>query len=202
MGLVQCTCEELGYTGTRPGECGSCVAFAVTGTVESHLMIEKNDPSIGNSLDLSEASLFFSANRECLVGSPNYGWFIPEALDLLVNEGICEERYYPYTPVDQEAKFVIGTERTYKITGYDSTSKIDQMKRWIVEEGPSVEVSDGYLLTDGNLKIQLLDNKEDAHNALRVARRYTYLGFIGRENNRRNRYDYITQYWGGNSGLP
>lgn len=60
----------------------------------------------------------------------------------------------------------------------------------------------GWLLTDGVSRMKMLDNKEDARNALRVARRHTRHGFIGRDNNRSNRSDYIIEYWAGNSGLP
>jgi hypothetical protein len=67
----------------------------------------------------------------------------------------------------------------------------------IVDEGPK-----GWLLTDGVSRMKMLDNKEDARNALRVARRHTRHGFIGRDNPRGNRIDYITEYWAGSSGLP
>lgn len=67
----------------------------------------------------------------------------------------------------------------------------------IVDEG-----SKGWLLTDGVSRMKMLDNKEDARNALRVARRHSKHGFIGRDNPRINRIDYITEYWAGSSGLP
>ncbi len=67
----------------------------------------------------------------------------------------------------------------------------------IVDEG-----SKGWLLTDGVMRMKMLDNKEDARNALRVARRHTRQGFIGRDNPRTNRIDYIMEYWAGSSGLP
>jgi hypothetical protein len=67
----------------------------------------------------------------------------------------------------------------------------------IVDEG-----ANGWLLTDGNSRMKMFDNKEDARNGMAVARRYTRQGFVGRENHRSNRIDYITEYWAGNSGLP
>ena len=60
---------------------------------------------------------------------------------------------------------------------------------------------EGWLLTDGVSRMKMLDNKEDARNALRVARRYTRHGFVGRDNPWANRIDYITEYWAGSSGL-
>ena len=67
----------------------------------------------------------------------------------------------------------------------------------IVNEGTR-----GWLLTDGVSRIKMLDNKEDARNAMLVARRHTRQGFVGRDNSRPNRIDYIMEYWTGNSGLP
>ncbi len=282
------------------GGCGSCVAFASVGAVESHWSIQHGNGDL--DLDLSEASLFFTSNRQCNSGDPNYGWWIPSALDFLVDEGVCYEQNYPYRPVNQTAHLVDGTERTFKIEGYDATSSQDQMKRWICEEGPLVtsyavyadfltfwragapgiyshvmgdyrgghavlavgyddnqqcwicknswtpqrnndgffriaygqcgidnkmylvqDVYDvltrdelpydpqklrivdegprGWLLTDGISRMKVFDNKEDARNGLRVARRHTSHGFVGRDNPRSNRIDYITEYWEGNSGL-
>ena len=68
----------------------------------------------------------------------------------------------------------------------------------IVDEG-----ANGWLLTDGVSRMKMFDNKEDPRNGLRVARRYTRQGFVGRDNTRgAKRMDYIMQYWTGNSGLP
>jgi hypothetical protein len=67
----------------------------------------------------------------------------------------------------------------------------------IVDEG-----ANGWLLTDGVSRMKMLDNKEDARNALLVSRRHTRHGFVGRDNPRPNRIDYITEYWAGSSGLP
>lgn len=67
----------------------------------------------------------------------------------------------------------------------------------IVDEGAK-----GWLLTDGVSRMKMFNNKEDARNGLRVARRHTRHGFVGRDNPRANRIDYITEYWTGESGLP
>lgn len=283
------------------GGCGSCVAFATVAAVESHYRIETNRPA--DAINLSEASLFFVANRQCNAGDANYGWWVPSSLDATVKEGICFEDNYPYRPVNQTADIPNGTVRTLKIHGYDSTTQAAQMKRWLVEDGPIVtaftvyedffaffnsgtgvyrhvtgaavgghavcvigyddarsawicknswgsrsthpdgcfliaygqcgidarmyapqDVYDvftvdqipydpnrlvvvnrgalGWMLTDGNMSMRLFDNAEDARNGLRVARRHNRQCFIGRDNPRTNRRDYILEYWEGNSGLP
>lgn len=281
--------------------CGSCVAFAVTAAVEAHYRIQGNQPAL--NIDLSEASLFFVANRQCNNGDPNAGWWVPSGLDAVVKEGICFEDVYPYVPKNQQADIPNGTFRTLKIKGYDSTTNRDLMKRWLVEEGPLVtrfdvfndffafftsgtgvyqhvtgafagghavavvgyddargawicknswgskpghpdgcfligygqcgidarmyqpqDVTDiftideiaydprrlvvvpkgslGWMLTDGRMSMRLFDNPVDARNGLRVARRHTKQCFVGRDNPRTNRRDYILEYWSGNSGLP
>ena len=290
-------------TATRDqGGCGSCVAFAVGGAVEAHRRIESSNYKL--KIDVSEASLFFTANRQCHLGDPNYGWSIPAALNAMINEGIASEENYPYRDVNQTATLVLGTDRTVKLTGYDSTTSTSQMKRWLVEDGPLVtaftvysdfetfwntgatgiyqhttgpvegghavlvvgyddpnscwilknswgptgahadgcfqmaygqcgidsrmylpqgsydvytrdeisynprtlrivdEGANGWLLTDGASRMKMLASKEDARNAMAVARRYNRQGFIGRDNSRTNRIDYITEYWAGHSGLP
>ena len=283
------------------GGCGSCVAFGVSAALESHQRIETSKASL--AIDTSEANLFFVNERQCNPGDPRYGWWIPEALDYLVDQGTCREENYPYRDANQNAELVLGTENTWKITGYDSTSDTAQMKRWLCEDGPLVtgytvyqdwdvywnsgangvythhtgnvrgghvvavigyddaqscwicknswgqthgndgcfrigygqcgidsrmyliqdvydvvtrdelaynpkalrivdEGANGWLLTDGVSRMKMLDNKEDARNALLVARRHTRHGFVGRDNPRPNRIDYITEYWAGSSGLP
>ncbi len=66
----------------------------------------------------------------------------------------------------------------------------------IVDEG-----TNGLLLTDGSSRMLILDNKLDANDALALARRHTAHCFIGRDNTRPNRQDYIVEYWKGESGL-
>ena len=66
----------------------------------------------------------------------------------------------------------------------------------VIDEG-----NNGWVLTDGRSRMLMLDNEADAKDALELARRYTAQCFIGRDNKRSNRSDYIVEYWTGSSGL-
>ncbi|MCA1992616.1 MAG: PT domain-containing protein, partial [Coleofasciculus sp. S288] len=66
----------------------------------------------------------------------------------------------------------------------------------IVNEGAS-----GWLLTDDRSRMLILDNEADAKDALSLAKRHAAHCFLGRNNSRPNRKDYIVEYWTGNSGL-
>lgn len=59
----------------------------------------------------------------------------------------------------------------------------------------------GWLLTDGSSRMLILDNVTDARNALALAKRHTAHCFIGRDNRRTDRQNYIVEYWKGNSGI-
>jgi hypothetical protein len=62
------------------------------------------------------------------------------------------------------------------------------------------EDAQGWLLTDGVSRMLMLDDQSDAQKALALAKRHTAHCFIGRDNTRSNRRDYILEYWKGNSG--
>jgi len=54
---------------------------------------------------------------------------------------------------------------------------------------------DGWFLVDDDMSMELFENEADAQKALNVAKHYTNQCFIGRDNNRTNRKDYIVEYW-------
>ncbi len=53
----------------------------------------------------------------------------------------------------------------------------------------------GWRLQEGSHWMLLLDNQSDAEDALMLAKRYNAHCFIGRDNTRPNRSDYIFEYW-------
>lgn len=55
--------------------------------------------------------------------------------------------------------------------------------------------ADGWRLTDGTSAMEILDNADDANDALLLAQAYSEQCFIGRGNTRSNRLSYILQYW-------
>lgn len=59
-----------------------------------------------------------------------------------------------------------------------------------------------WTLRDGGHAIKVLATKSDADAARTVARLWTRLCFIGRGNDRTDRYRYIVTYWKSPSGLP
>jgi len=59
----------------------------------------------------------------------------------------------------------------------------------------------GWRLTDRTREVALLDNPADAEKAAALAKRHTARCFIGRNNTRPNRNDYVVGYWTGSSGI-
>ncbi|HEX8904913.1 MAG TPA: hypothetical protein VF771_08750 [Longimicrobiaceae bacterium] len=53
----------------------------------------------------------------------------------------------------------------------------------------------GWRLEDGPNLLVLYDNQADANRGLMVARAFSHLCFIGRNNSRPDRYSYIVEYW-------
>ncbi len=63
------------------------------------------------------------------------------------------------------------------------------------------QVRDYWIVTDGSSSMVALATQDDANKALAVAQQHTSHCFVGRDNNRSNRRDYIVEYWTGDSGL-
>ncbi len=63
-------------------------------------------------------------------------------------------------------------------------------------------LGDAWILKDGGHSLELFDTKSDADNALKVARNWKQNCFIGRDNDKPDRYRYIINYFKTPSGLP
>ncbi len=120
------------------GTCGACTAFATTAAIEAQYRIQNYNNS-QNVIDLSEASLFFTAGCKC-----NIGYSLTGCMEGAKKEGICLEYNYPYQPIDQVAHMSEGSNRIVKIENYWLTRDVRLMKRWIIENGPIVAGFDRY----------------------------------------------------------
>lgn len=63
-------------------------------------------------------------------------------------------------------------------------------------------LGDAWVLRDGTHAMTLFDTQTDAEDGKRVARNWTQLCFIGRDNTKADRYRYIITYFKTPSGLP
>jgi len=75
-------------------ECGSCVAFATLGAIESRLEIAENNPNLNP--DLSEAQMYFCSGNSC-----SSGWYPAGGMDFARDVGATDETCYPYRGVNQ-----------------------------------------------------------------------------------------------------
>jgi C1A family cysteine protease len=129
------------------GGCGSCVAFATVGMIESNLKIFKRDSSFNP--DLSEADLFFRGCGECCAR----GWTFVPALQYAKSSGIPDEACFPYDD-DLTAPCPDRDNRVTKIKSWRSILIISQAKEWISLMGPimtSMEVYDDFFYYEGGI---------------------------------------------------
>jgi len=75
------------------GQCGSCVAFASVGVVESLVKISEGVPEF--ETDLSEADIYFCNGRNC---SNNQGWYLSAAADAFRDTGVSDDACFQYQP--------------------------------------------------------------------------------------------------------
>jgi C1A family cysteine protease len=119
--------------------CGSCVAFGVTGSIESRLKIAAGDSSLNP--DLSEAHLFFGSCDQCC----DSGMSVEPALEFSRNTGIADETCYPYSPRNQPFSPCAGwRSRTTAIAAWAVTFNTAAMKQALAEGGPIVATLDLY----------------------------------------------------------
>lgn len=118
--------------------CGSCVAFAAIGVMESQFNISSLIP--GLNIRLSPQNLF-----SCGGGACDFGWFPAQAASFLLKKGVTDEACAPYrsgaTGQDVACSAICSnaSERMYKISNYSSPSKsamdLQSVKR-ALQKGP------------------------------------------------------------------
>ena len=157
-----------GFDWTTPvkcqGRCGSCVAFANVGVLESVLKIAEDDPLW--QPDLSEQALFACGCSQCC----RKGWTLYGAARFLKATGIPEEDCWPYpaisktrtdrsgTPVrDSQGRVIVDIcdtacsgycedwpDSSWRIVTFRKITDPEGIKRSIIENGPVVANMDVY----------------------------------------------------------
>ncbi|MCK4935929.1 MAG: C1 family peptidase [Elusimicrobiales bacterium] len=112
------------------GKCGSCWAFAMTGGLESYVLLSQNTPGI--DLDLSEqVMLSCSGTGSCNGGRLNASY--------LENTGLPPEEFYPYTATDGNCSSAEEgwQSKAYKISNWKTIYRSEiSLKKALVEYGP------------------------------------------------------------------
>ncbi len=120
-------------------ECGSCVAFATIGAIESAMKISSQTPDA--NLDLSEAHLFFCGCGNCC----KLGWEFEPALEFCENTGIVDELCFPYQPLNPRCNPCPGWEnRVTRISGWEELLGIRKRKYELYKDGPLAGGMDVY----------------------------------------------------------
>ena len=110
------------------GACGSCVAFAAAGALESMLIIERN-----LSCDLSEAELLFCGGGGC------EGWWPDNAIDYLGDRGVAQESCFPYQAHDMPCQTCPRRDgEAIKITRATTLFDVEQRKDYLAFVGPMI----------------------------------------------------------------
>jgi C1A family cysteine protease len=92
------------------GDCGSCVAFAISATLEATLNIACDQP--GSPFKVSRQHLF-----SCGGGSCSSGWKMSNAISFLEASGIPDEPCFPYASSD-------GSDLSCNLTCSDVSSRL------------------------------------------------------------------------------
>ena len=120
--------------------CGSCVAFASIGTMETQLRIASGNSAY--NISLSPQNLF-----ACGGGGCETGWMPDDAADFLQKKGVVDEACQPYmsgatgTDMQCSAACSDANKRTYRITGFSKPTSyfknVDAVKA-ALQNGPLV----------------------------------------------------------------
>jgi hypothetical protein len=114
------------------GGCGSCVSFCVTATLESMLLIERNQ-----TRDLSEADLHFCSDH----GANCDGWWPEDAIDEVKARGITSESEFPYASAfsggNPSCKLSVHRDiNAVRLVEGQSIWTVPDRKAWLANVGP------------------------------------------------------------------
>lgn len=115
------------------GTCNSCVAFAVCAAVEARTLIRNNGSP--DSLDLSEAHLYFCGGRQC--SGARSGWWPSTAINFARRSGMALEVDFPYQPTTLPCSPVPTMKR---VKGMTVVAGFLDRKREIAFQGPVTAV--------------------------------------------------------------
>jgi C1A family cysteine protease len=116
------------------GNCGSCVAFGVTASVETTLRVQQASP--GLDVNLSEASLWYCVAEAKQGRRCNSGWWMAPAMDAFRDIGVPDDACFPYTAGDQACTQCSDwASRATKITGWHEITSVADMKTWLSTRG-------------------------------------------------------------------
>ena len=131
-------CDKTGFV-----RCGACVAFSCVGAIEATISRQQshNNPTI----HLSEAQLFFCYGRQDGVNCTTRHWWPQKALPYCVNQGLVDDKCFPYTPHDQLCNLCADWQnRLTKIKTFAKLGSQAAIKDWLVNRGAVVVTMDVY----------------------------------------------------------
>ena len=116
---------------------GSCTANAITGALEFYLNKDEN-----KNIDLSRLFIYYNARARVYVPVKDEGSGIKNALDTIIDFGVCEEKYWKYLIGEKNSepstKAYIEAEK-YKITNYRIVKRsIEEFKKCLALGFPIV----------------------------------------------------------------
>ena len=107
------------------GRCGTCVAFAALGVLESEFL--KKDIH----LDLSEKDIYFcNSERNC-----DDGWYLHGITQKLLYDGVVAENYCPYDVLTFICHPSCNHKHKFKISDFRYINKFYNMRKWLAYNG-------------------------------------------------------------------
>ena len=121
------------------GNCGSCVAFACNGAFEAIIKWK-----IGQSVDLSEAQVFFCTGSSC-----DSGMYVSTALNYMKNSGVADENCFPYGDAFHGANLPCSPcddwqQRAYHVNTWGTVTGTSNIKEYLVNYGPLIVTYEVY----------------------------------------------------------